>query len=129
MPRTLSVFCDSNAPLGEILTAMGEAFKITFSSREIEGVGVVHESTYDGGAIIAFSGHGLEDDGGIEFTRYPIEIDLSGAESESDLLKIGLTLAQQVSEQFRCATLVVDNLQQLKATFPPACGFERNVPM
>ena len=117
MPRMISVFCDTSVPLRAMLNAIEETLQITFSMREIEGIGVVFESAYDGAVIAAFEDHGLEDDSGIEFTRYSIEIDFSGGQSEVDLLESGSKVAKRISEQFRCTTIVVNNLQQLKATY------------
>ncbi len=117
MPRMVSVFCDTSVSLRGMVSAIEETLQITFSMREIEGVGVVFESTYDGAVIAAFEDHGLEDDSGIEFTKYSIEIDFSGGQSEVDLLETGSRVAKRLSEQIRCTTIVVNNLQQLKATY------------
>ncbi len=117
MPRIVSVFCDTSVPLRAILNAIEETLQIRFLMKENEGVGVVFESAYDGAVIVAFEEHGLEDDSGIEFTKYSIEIDLSGGQSEVNLLETGLKIAERLSEQIGCPTIVVNNLQQLRAAY------------
>jgi len=74
--------------------------------------------------ILAYADHELEDDAGIEFSRYPIQVQFvkhagSDAELRTELARIMAQLAGSViSSETKCECLVVDEVQRLARKFP-----------
>ncbi len=74
--------------------------------------------------VTAFDEHGLVDDCGIEFTSFPLEIDLilfdsSAAMAELDVVRTALAfyMAARLSKELSTNTIVVRNLQTKLKTY------------
>jgi hypothetical protein len=91
--------------------------------REDRDIGTIHRCRAFEVEIALWGDHGLEDDSGIEFTKYDYQLNLnafrmSALAYEALYDAISLYLAERLSETLACETLVVENLERKVAVFP-----------
>jgi hypothetical protein len=90
--------------------------------------GILHRFMLLDLQIDVFNNHGLVDDCGIRFTKYPFEIDLQtiGRITRDEAAaqfreSLALLIADTVSYHLSCYCLVVDNLQtEIRSISPPS---------
>lgn len=120
-PRSIFINCEHHQQ--RIADAVGEILGQELVAHALE-VGLVHRCRVLDIEFSLFGDHGLEDDGGIEFTRYThqlrqvaFEVGLRARTFAAVYESISLFLAERTSSILGCETIVVENLQRKVAEF------------
>jgi hypothetical protein len=125
MSYTVSIFISEGPSIEECVRVLEDYFQVSPELRSNTD-GRSFEAVIPGAFLSLFDNHGLVDDCGIEFTRYPLEIDFtrSGhAYSEVNaLLSAAAPLAEALSRKLNVRCIVVDNLQRIVQTFGASRG-------
>jgi hypothetical protein len=123
MLKPLSVFVGHRGELEEVLRALAEIVGQQFTRENLD-VGAAYRCRAFDTEFTLVSDHGLDDDCGIEFSRYGFQLSLRafsigqhtpGYEAMHDSL--ALFLGARLSSRLRCMTIVVANLQREVARF------------
>ena len=123
--KPLSIFIghsgDEKLLLGELAELLGQSLK-----REEPEVGPIHRGRVVDTEITLVDDHGLDDDCGIEFSRYEYQLALTGfdaglrmASFAAMYMALAAFLAEKLSSRLRCRTMVVENLQRQVVAFEP----------
>ncbi|AGA28530.1 hypothetical protein [Singulisphaera acidiphila] len=126
MSETVSVFVSGNPTIEECRNAIEKHLQILLVQR-MDTDGHLFEGVISGVWVTLFDNHGLDDDCGIEFTQFPVEIDFTRYARNNSLdwnetifFSLVVSLSERLSEQFRARCIVVKNLQQIVRSFGPA---------
>lgn len=123
--KPLSIFIDHSGDetllLGELAELLGQSLK-----REDPDVGPIHRGRVVDTELTLVGDHGLDDDCGIEFSRYEYQLALTAFDvglrmaSFAAMYKtLAPFLAEKLSARLRCRTIVVENLQREVVAFEP----------
>lgn len=123
MLKPLSVFVGHRGELEEVLRALAEIVGQEFA-RESHDAGVVYRCRAFDTEFSLVNDHGLDDDCGIEFSRYGFQLSLRAFSIgqhapgyEAMYEGLALFLGARLSSRLRCTTIVVVNLQREVARF------------
>jgi hypothetical protein len=112
----ISIFVATSAPLVTIKELVEQRLQTQFVRRtDVEFS--LFEGKVDDIFISLFDEHGLEDDCGIQFGLFQIEIDLTHKYDESLCVQLAELVAKDLATQLHCRTIVVRNLQRILAHF------------
>lgn len=123
MTTSTSLFVGPGCSLETVAEWIGRIIQHPLT-RSINEWGPVYKGTLMGVAILGYADHELEDDAGIEFSRYPVQVQFirhagPDAELRTELARIMAQLAGSViSSETECECLVVDEVQRLVRKFP-----------
>lgn len=123
MTTSTSVFVGPGSTLGQVAEWIGHMIEhpLTESTNEW---GPVYKGSLMGVSITAYADHEFEDDAGIEFSRYPIQVQFTrfagpDPELRTELARIMAQLAGSViSSELDCECIVVDETQHLLRKYP-----------
>lgn len=128
MARELYVFIRSEDGLASVLKALVALFGQEFATHSTD-FGPIHRVTLLGHEIDVFDNHGLEDDCGIEFSRFDTELRLRplGIVSDPSVLRqvcrsVAILVARYLEERSACECIVVDGLQKVIGQMPEDAG-------
>lgn len=79
----------------------------------------LYESEWNGWTLLIFDEHGLEDDKGIAFSDYPIEISFGGRSYLPDICELVERLGKALAVKLQCKTMAVYDVQRLVGVFEP----------
>lgn len=119
MSDTLSIFVSNGPSIEECRNLIENHLRINLTKR-IDIEGHLFEGEVLGACVALFDDHGLDDDCGIEFTKFPLEIDFTryaGTKApdwnEATYLSLAVSIAESLSKQFNSRCLIVENLQRI----------------
>jgi hypothetical protein len=123
MSETLSILVSSGPSIEQCREVIEDQLRIPLRQRsDVEWC--LFESEISGVSVSLFDDHGLEDDYGIEFTKFKFEIDFTryagtaGPEwTSGSILASAVALAKRLSTEFGVRTIVVENLSRIVQSF------------
>ena len=131
MSENISIFVGDDPSIEECRRIVEDHFDASLrrSSEENDNY-TAFECEISGVFINIFDNHNLEDNCGIEFTRFPLEIDFTSYAGnviprweEAPFLSRIFSLAEKLAQRFRARCIVVRNLQQTVCSIdPPSCA-------
>lgn len=124
MSVSVDVFVAANSKIEGIITCTEQVIGHRLERADGEE-GALYKNSVMGIEIAAIYEHGLVDDVGIEFSRYPIQISFTryAGAPEAELLTelcriLALICASTISRVCNNECIVVDGLQHIIASFP-----------
>ena len=119
----LSIFLRINDPFEAVIRLLEKFFNLSLNIETNES-GFLSKLCAMQIEFSIFSNHGLEDDCGIDFSNYSIQIDMlkiypkTRNNYQDQLVKVtAFFLAQEISNNFKCKSIVVENLQKIIGDF------------
>lgn len=122
MAELMSAFVDPGATLDEIVMCLQDFTGTRFDRLDVDGK-KLFRSGFLGLVVDVFDEHGLVDDCGIRFSRYPFEIDVEVGderirEDAPSLARlVTLLLGSEISKRLSCETIVVEGHQTVTQAF------------
>lgn len=125
MLKPLSIFIDYSRDEARLIREIAAIVGQPLVRADLDG-GLVHRCRAFDTEFSIFREHGLDDDCGILFSTYTYELTLTGFEIgirtgafATMYESMTLYLAERLSNELQCRTLVVKNLQREVAEFSP----------
>ena len=125
MSKTLSIFVGSEPSIEECRNLVEGNLRIHLTE-STASEGFLFEGEVSGAGVALFDNHGRVDDCGIEFTRFPVEIDFTryagtnGPDwDDTTFVCLAVSLAKKLSKQLRSQCIVVEDLQRIVQSFGP----------
>lgn len=125
MTSPLSIFVEYRGDEADLIREAAAILATSFDREELD-VGPIHRSRILDTEFVLYGDHGLDDDAGIRFSEYNYQIRMTPfrvgthAKAFDGLYRnMALFLAERLSTQLNCKTLVVENLQHCVAEFGP----------
>ncbi len=106
-------FCKPASSFDKVRAIVETTLSIILTKNTASDVGTLLEGVYSGVFISVFDEHGLEDDCGINFSNYDMEIDFKETENDLAIIHMAINLANSIHNQLNCDTMVVRNFQHL----------------
>jgi len=124
MSVSVDVFVTTKSSIKEIIACVEQVIGHRLERVDSEE-GEQYKKSVMGIEIVAFNEHGLADDVGIEFSRYPIQVSFTryAGAPEVELLTelcriLAFICASTISRVCNTECIVVGNLQHIIASFP-----------
>lgn len=113
MASTVSVFISGPVKLSNVVEIVSKSCSCEFVDRT-ESVGhTLFESELNGVWLSVFDEHGLEDDCGIPFSEYSVEVDLTTSCDLSAAKLMANRIGRSIQSETKACVMIVENLQKL----------------
>lgn len=114
MSKSISVFCTGGVKLNEVVGAVSRSAGVQLVERSSEVGKHLFEGALHDIFVSVFDNHGLDDDCGIEFSKYHFEVDFTSSDSHPCAERLACAVANTLKELYPSEhVIVVNNLQSV----------------